>query len=609
MNQTIFSKWSITPQEVVAGDSVEFILHLEIGSDYPDQPTRLVFDCQGMLGTSCPNRQLNEESGYTEVYASNPAVEYTTSFWNPDKKKFADDRKPTPVEGQRMIVVDLSAGLETGDTVSVHWGDAFGGFGPGTKVTTVVPRPDFSSWVDVRFFANQEQGIPDYAHNCKGYKRPVPDVQLRLSYAVKPRSLHHLRLIRQHDCARLIPYDRYWNVQPKTALSDLVETSATAQRNAQGVHTFAAPHVKVKSKTLPLSQSAPMDDVLDGYNLYWGELHNHSMYSIDCSTRSAMDMSPADLMVFARDRAALDFYAVTDHHDPDYVEAERVLASETWENTMAAVERHHEPGRFVTFAGFEKATARGEAVVIFKEEQPYDVIADCGTAHFPDIWEHFAGQDYLTIPHFHNDGRLEKGTWQAPKTTDLEPVLEIYSDHGSFEREYQTENGPAQCKRPYRYDRSAEFFLQNGYHYGFVANSDDHKGHVGVNGLTAVFAKELTRDSIFEAYRARRVYATTNARIRLIVTANGHPMGSILPNTATKQLHLDVVAEGPIKKIDVFRNGRHWQRYSPTGLHFQQDLTINDSEPSNWYVRVTQQNHQIAWSSPIWFEEDAPCPT
>jgi len=31
-------------------------------------------------------------------------------------------------------------------------------------------------------------------------------------------------------------------------------------------------------------------------------------------------------------------------------------------------------------------------------------------------------------------------------------------------------------------------------------------------------------------------------------------------------------------------------------------MQVREDEPSNWYVRVTQQDNHIAWSSPIWFE-------
>ena len=110
------------------------------------------------------------------------------------------------------------------------------------------------------------------------------------------------------------------------------------------------------------------------------------------------------------------------------------------------------------------------------------------------------------------------------------------------------------------------------------------------------------KDAIFEAYRGRRVYGTTNARIRLVFSGNGHLMGSAVPNASRKEFLIDAAGENALKKVDVFRNGDHYQRLVPKGKAFQDELKVDDDEPSFWYVSVTQVDNQIAWSSPIWFE-------
>ena len=343
-----------------------------------------------------------------------------------------------------------------------------------------------------------------------------------------------------------------------------------------------------------------MTNVLDGLNLYWGDLHTHSTYSCDCVRRSRMDMTPARLMAFARDRAGLDFYALTDHHMPQRSEETKV-GEVAWTETLDAVQHYHEPGRFVPFAGIEYGDVRGEMVLVFRDGPPYERIDRAAWTDIRQVWQDLEGLDYLCIPHFHNPGQLPEGTWWAHPDPTREPVLEVFSDHGSYEREDVRENGRAWCKRT-RPDRFAVWFLKQGLRYGFAANSDDHKGHVGVNGVTAVFAESLTRDAILEAYRSRRVYATTNARIRLIFTANGHLMGSVIPNAPDKEIRIDVVGEGDLKRVDVFRDGDLFRTFAPSGRTFQVAFGPAVREPSSWYVRVTQTDNHIAFSSPIWFE-------
>ena len=144
--------------------------------------------------------------------------------------------------------------------------------------------------------------------------------------------------------------------------------------------------------------------------------------------------------------------------------------------------------------------------------------------------------------------------------------------------------------------------LRQGYRYGVVCNSDGHKGHVGTNGVTAVFAKELTREAIFDAYRARRVYGTTNARLRLLFTANGELMGSVLPNVAKKEFHIDVVGESALKRVELFGPDGVVACFAPTGRTFTADPVVDRDEPGWYYVRATQHDNHIAWSSPVWWE-------
>ena len=101
-----------------------------------------------------------------------------------------------------------------------------------------------------------------------------------------------------------------------------------------------------------------------------------------------------------------------------------------------------------------------------------------------------------------------------------------------------------------------------------MANSDGHKGRPGASypgagnfgsygGLTCVLAEALTRQSVWEAYRARRVYATTGARIYLNVeTDDGMPMGGLLPlgSGSGTEFRIRVCGTAPIERVEV-RNG------------------------------------------------------
>jgi hypothetical protein len=597
---SVFRSAVLTPDDVLCADSVEFVIRIAFGDEVSAEAFRLVFDFSSMLGTSCPSRYVNEASGYVEAYLSNPVVDYSIRCWDLDLGDYArPDRAPSR-EAQRMVVLDIGPGSRPGDTLEFHWGETYDGFGPGTKVTSVVPRPEHYGRIDVRYFVDPEAGIPDHGFAWAGSPRPEPDAVAELRYRVRPREVARLRLLRGHAGARLLPLDTFHNVAEDSQPSALVEGPDPDRRNALGVFEYADNNVQLRSRGLPLRSTPTFENVWRGHNVYWGDLHTHSVYSIDCIQRARIDMTPAELMDFARYRQGLDFFAVSDHHQPKD-DAMRHLGATAWAAPMDDVRSRHVPGEFVVFPALEFRDRRGDTVVVCNWEPDYAEIEQPEWREIRDLWAAWRGRDYLSIPHFHNLGGLAPDEWWANPDFAGEPVLEIFSDHGSYEREDTRENGRALCKG-FRPDRCGVHFLKQGYKYGFVANSDDHKGHVGVNGLTAVYAPSLDRDDILNAYRERRVYATTNARIRLLFTANDALMGSVLAEASEKELRIEAVGENQLKRVDLFRNGDLYQTLIPDGTSFAQTIRIASEGPDNWYVRVTQVDNHIAWSSPIWFE-------
>ena len=173
--------------------------------------------------------------------------------------------------------------------------------------------------------------------------------------------------------------------------------------------------------------------------------------------------------------------------------------------------------------------------------------------------------------------------------------------------------------------------LRLGRHVGVMGASDTHHLSPREGGLTAVLAERLDRASIFEAIRNRRNYATTGARIVLEFTADGAPMGSILPAKGPVTLAVRVEGTAPIDRVEIVRNLRDtfaavrmrqtpgapeaeyvlYDPKDPQGVNWlaapdarRVSFTVEDSPDAagetSWYVRVTQADGEQAWSSPIW---------
>lgn len=110
---------------------------------------------------------------------------------------------------------------------------------------------------------------------------------------------------------------------------------------------------------------------------------------------------------------------------------------------------------------------------------------------------------------------------------------------------------------------------------------------------------------MLQAIRERHCYRTTAAKIFLDVRVDGRLMGEKIAKPAGDSVEVSIHARcpAPIGRIEVCRNNRFIYTSSPDGR--EADLTFVDRAPlegrSYYYVRVIQEDEEIAWSSPVWF--------
>ena len=87
--------------------------------------------------------------------------------------------------------------------------------------------------------------------------------------------------------------------------------------------------------------------------------------------------------------------------------------------------------------------------------------------------------------------------------------------------------------------------LDCGWHVAPTVGQDNHHGNWGEDGLsrTAVLAKSLSEEALYEAMGARRVYATQDADLYIDYRLNGNLMGSVMG--AAEGLEASVVLDDP----------------------------------------------------------------
>jgi hypothetical protein len=347
--------------------------------------------------------------------------------------------------------------------------------------------------------------------------------------------------------------------------------------------------------------SNPMRVASDAPRILFGDLHGHSNLSDGTGT-------PEDYYAYARDVAALDFAALTDHDHwgIPFLDQHPALRA----RIRAATESAHAPDRFVALHGFEWTSwvFGHRHVVYFGSESPLHSSLAPESDTPEELWALLRGTPAMTLAH-HSAGGPIATDWSVRPDPELEPLTEVASVHGNSE----APDAPAPIYQAARgnWVRDA---LARGYRLGFVGSGDSHDGHPGLahlatgwGGLAAVFSEDCTRAGLSEALRARRTYATNGPRILLDVRLAGHLMGRTIPASELgddASLVVDAVGTAVIERVDVVRSG---VVVASSEAEERSDVLMTYPARAlrpgeHLYVRVVQRDGGAAWSSPFFVE-------
>jgi hypothetical protein len=316
------------------------------------------------------------------------------------------------------------------------------------------------------------------------------------------------------------------------------------------------------------------ENAFDSWKPLYGDLHSHCGISYGHG-------SLADALSNAREQ--LDFVSITGHaHWPDMPEAnERIQhiidfheegfarLKREWPRMMSTLRERNEEGAFVIFPGFEvHLCATGDRNMLYKDLDgeilyPAD-LADLN-AQLAVLRE--AGSDSIAQPHHVGYRKGTRGIDWESFDPAFAPFVEMLSMHGCSEdsentRPFLHSMGPSD------WEGTIACGLRRGHVFGFSGGTDHHSSHPGSygHGRTGLWASDGTREAIWEAMYARRMFALTGDRIELQFSVNGAPMGSVIPASTKRSVRLDVVGGAAIDCVDVIRDGRLIRRFSRTDV-------------------------------------------
>ena len=336
------------------------------------------------------------------------------------------------------------------------------------------------------------------------------------------------------------------------------------------------------------------------YRIVRGDLHRHTSLSGD----GVGDGSLWDFYRYALDAASLDFSTVTDHQGGG--------TAYNWWKIQKSTDLFLSPGRLTTLYAYERSVLypNGHRNIVFPGRGapilPITPAEQQGQTRSADAVLPYLRQ-YNAIA-FRHTTATNQGTDWKDHNNELEPMVEVYQGHRVV---YEHEGGPKGATAEKLYMQRSGYqpagFIWNalakGYRMGFEAASDHCSTHIS---YSCILAESDSREAIIDAIRKRHSYAATdNIVMDFRVKSGGaeYLQGDEIRANGPYVLTVNAIGTGPIRRVDLIRNEAYVYALTPTGKSAV-NFTYTDPQPAasenRYYVRLEQEDGQMAWSSPVW---------
>lgn len=358
------------------------------------------------------------------------------------------------------------------------------------------------------------------------------------------------------------------------------------------------------------------------FQRYFGQLHSHTQYS---DGAGSLDSALAYVKALP-DNANVDFVAFTDHsnyfdskNNPN-VEAALYDTSlvkdsdpshswATYKNTVAAFNAAN-AGKKVAIAGFEMTWSGGPGhintfntpgIVSRNNTTLNSKTKDAGLQAYYKLLSQTEGVN--SISQFNHPGTtfgnfIDFGYWDAVVDTRMYMV--------------EVGNGEGQIGAGGYYPSYEQYImaLDKGWHVAPTNNQDNHKGKWGNanDARDVILTDDFSESGIYEALRARRMYATEDKNLDLDYTVNGNMMGSIID--VPEKLNFEISFNDPdrtdsIAKVElVVNSGKVAYTWDSAADLAKGSVSVELApEYTYYFVRVTEGDGDLAVTAPVWVGE------
>ena len=347
---------------------------------------------------------------------------------------------------------------------------------------------------------------------------------------------------------------------------------------------------------------------LNGYNLYFGQLHSHT----DISDGAG---SVTEAFTHAAGVANLDFLAVTDHSNSfDNESDSQVDLGTDLTNVSNEWKEGHQAAKdattddFVGIYGFEMTWSDGFGHINTFNTPGFESRSNSEFGNKSGSTEGY--QNYYdklvevkdSLSQFNHPGTtfgdFQDFAFYDSQVDQRITLIEVGNGEGAI--------GSSGYFPSYEYYTRA---LDKGWHVAPTNNQDNHKGNWGDSNTarSVVLASDLTEKGIYDAIRNYRVYATEDNDLSIRYDLNGNAMGSILSkqeNGVTLTAQITDPTDPADMKVEVIVNGGLViGTQTLSGGSGTVTFTFDSNDYSYYYLRITQADQNIAVTAPVWTGE------
>ncbi len=425
---------------------------------------------------------------------------------------------------------------------------------------------------------------------------------------------------------------RRWGFASRPRLNRVV--AGSLQLPGPGPEPRLAPYRPQPGETRPDSHPNELDDVrfirnyraehgAESLRIVRGDLHRHTELSQDVGGMD--DGSLPEFYRYMIDVAEMDFGASTDH---------QAGGTDFWNAmTQKLADMYHFPERFSTLYGYERNPGNpfGHRNLIYTHRN-YPIVPFFIPAHpsflLPDspdgelltfssmgfgsgvrnetklMYEVARRTGGIAIPH--TSGTDSMGTDWRDHDPAVDTVAEIYQ---GARQNYEHKNAPRGIQDGEEADAAGGFqepgmfwnAWSKGYKIGVIASSDHYSTHIS---YAMVYTPDTSREAIHGAIRKRWTYGATD-NIVLDFRIGDAFMGEEAETDGSQPARVRVRGTDQIAAIHLIRDGSYVYKVEPGSQDAEFEyLDVGAGAGSHWYyVRVEQEDGELAWSSPIWIEQ------